>query len=188
MNICTQENSDSCEPSSGDSLVTVAAAAVLPPSSTSPAPLPTKKFFKKSRVVEEVTKEESVEGVEDEAPSSRHRPRRPAQRTERMSPRPPVPRSPLQARSPLQVPFNSQFADQMMISKIKKITNDYFPGEVSPAGDEQPPPVSPISTASVQGWQRSTFKGGSETSGTQLPVTAVPTSFPAISRTLFRSI
>ena len=106
MTICTQENSDSCEPSSGDSLVTVSAAAVLPPSSTSPAPLPTKKFFKKSRVVEEVTKEESVEVVEDEAPSSRHRPRRPAQRTERMSPRPPVPRSPLQARSPLQVPFN----------------------------------------------------------------------------------
>ena len=117
MTICTQENSDSCEPSSGDSLVTVSAAAVLPPSSVSPAPLPTKKFFKKSRVVEEVAKEESVEGVEDEAPSSRQRPRRPAQRTERMSPRPPVPRSPLQARSPLQVPFNSQCADEMMISK-----------------------------------------------------------------------
>ena len=127
MTICTQENSDSCEPSSGDSLVTVSAAAVLPPSSTSPAPLPTKKFFKKSRVVEEVTKEESVEGVEDEAPSSRQRPRRPAQRTERMSPRPPVPRSPLQARSPLQVPFYSQCADQMTISKVKKNHKLLFP-------------------------------------------------------------
>ena len=128
MTICTQENSDSCEPSSGDSLVTVSAAAVLPPSSTSPAPLPTKKFFKKSRVVEEVTKEESVEGVEDEAPSSRQRPRRPAQRTERMSPRPPVPRSPLQARSPLQVPFNSHpCADQMMTSRVKNNHKRLFP-------------------------------------------------------------
>ena len=127
MTICIQENSDSCEPSSGDSLVTVSAAAVLPPSSTSPAPLPTKKFFKKSRVVEEVTKEESVEGVEDEAPSSRHRPRRPVQRTERMSPRPPVQRSPLQARSPLQVSFNLQCADKMMISKVKKNHKRLFP-------------------------------------------------------------
>ena len=145
MNICTQENSDSCEPSSGDSLVTVSAAAVLPPSSTSPAPLPTKKFFKKSRVVEEVTKEESVEVVEDEAPSSRHRPRRPAQRTERMSPRPPVPRSPLQARSPLQVPFNSQFADQMVISKKKKKSQTIISQVKSPQQEMSSPRQSPRS-------------------------------------------
>ena len=100
-----QENSDSSDlPSSGESLVTVSAAAVVP----TPAPPPAKKFFKKSRIVEEDTKEDVVEGDgEDAPPSSRQRPRRPAQRTERMSPRPPVPRSPLQARSPLQVLFHS---------------------------------------------------------------------------------
>ena len=100
-----QENSDSSDlPSSGESLVTVSAAAVVP----APAPPPAKKFFKKSRIVEEDLKEDVVEGDgEDAPPSSRQRPRRPAQRTERMSPRPPVPRSPLQARSPLQVLFHS---------------------------------------------------------------------------------
>ena len=79
-----QENSDSSElPSSGESLVTVSAAAVVPPS---PAPPPAKKFFKKSRIVEEDTKEDVVEGDgEDAPPSSRQRPRRPTQRTERWS-------------------------------------------------------------------------------------------------------
>jgi len=136
----TQENSDSCEPSSGDSLVTVSAAAVLPPSSTSPAPLPTKKFFKKSRVVEEVTKEESVEGVEDEAPSSRHRPRRPAQRTERMSPRPPVPRSPLQARSPLQVKSPQQEMSSPRQSPRSPQPNPKYPREPISRVSRRPPP------------------------------------------------
>ena len=100
-----QENSDSSElPSSEESLVTVSAAAVLPPVPSSPAPPPAKKFFKKSRIVEKETKEVADEGEGEEGLSSlRQRPRRPAQRTERMSPKPPVPRSPLQARSPLQV-------------------------------------------------------------------------------------
>ena len=136
-----QENSDSSDlPSSGESLVTVSAAAVVP----APAPPPAKKFFKKSRIVEEDLKEDVVEGDgEDAPPSSRQRPRRPAQRTERMSPRPPVPRSPLQARSPLQVLFHSSddFKYLKLMSQVKSPQQEMSSPRQSP---RSPQPLSRV--------------------------------------------
>ena len=124
-------------------MVTVSAAAVLPPVPSSPAPPPAKKFFKKSRIVEKETKEVADEGEGEEGLSSlRQRPRRPAQRTERMSPKTPVPRSPLQARSPLQV-LLVFCSDQK-----EEFFNYRFTGEVSTTKDEQPPPVSTLTPVS----------------------------------------
>ena len=121
--------------------MTVSAAAVVP---SSPAPPPAKKFFKKSRIVEEEIKEDVDEGDGEEAPpSSRQRPRRPAQRTERMSPRPPVPRSPLQARSPLQVLFHSSdnFKVLKFMSQVKSPQQEMSSPRQSP---RSPQPLSRV--------------------------------------------
>jgi len=147
----TQENSDSPDPpSSGEAtLVTVSAAAVLPPS----AP-PAKKFFKKSRAVVEVEeKEEEVESKEEEAPpSSRPRPRRPSQRTGGMSPRPPVPRSPLQARSPLQVKSPLQETSPRQSPRSPQPVTRVARKPPAPRSQSPPPPLSaspPHSLASL---------------------------------------
>ena len=121
--------------------MTVSAAAVVP---SSPAPPPAKKFFKKSRIVEEEIKEDVDEGDGEEAPpSSRQRPRRPAQRTERMSPRPPVPRSPLQARSPLQVLLHSSdnFKVLKFMSQVKSPQQEMSSPRQSP---RSPQPLSRV--------------------------------------------
>ena len=79
---------------------------------------------------------------------------------------------------------------------LKKIINDYFPGEVSPAGDEQPPPVPAIPATQPQISARAdikvtflkqekenklTLQGKPKTSASQLTVAAFPVGLFAFS-------